>query len=101
MTKIVGVIIVEIVMVISCPIASPIAVVISIPISAVIPRTMASPTPTIRKTVVIPTPIIIPRTIIVGGPPPVITQIDAYPPIRRRIGVPIHVGKKRIIVTES
>ena len=88
-------------MVISCPVAGIIAIVVAIPVAAVIPWTMTSPAPTITKTVVIPAPIVIPGTIIVGGPPPIVSQIDTYSPACRRIIIPVHVGKIGVVITKT
>jgi ABC-type polysaccharide/polyol phosphate export permease len=82
MTIVIRSVFVIIVVVVSCPVAIIIAMVIAVPVTAVI-GVVVSPTPAVAKTVVVPAIIIIPGAVIVGGPPPVVSHIDAYSPTCR------------------
>jgi hypothetical protein len=97
----IGVVFVVIIVVIPSPISGIVAVVIAMPIAAIPPWMMTTPAPAPRETAVVPAIAIVPRTIIVRGPPPVVTHVNTYPPILRIAIVPIHIGIIGVVKSPS
>ena len=84
------------------------SIVVTVVIRMVIPTVviriigmMATPAPTVVETVVIVAIIVVVRTIVVGRPPPAVTEVNAHAPACRIVAVPVVVGEVRIIVAPA